>query len=65
MRTEDALGRILEGFERLEKRLEAIEGRLSEVEEAPPPPDPAVAAAPAVPGPAVAAAPAVPGPAVA
>ncbi|MHC4819782.1 MAG: hypothetical protein ACYTF8_17180, partial [Planctomycetota bacterium] len=30
MKTEDALGRILDGFQRLEKRLQEIEGRLHE-----------------------------------
>jgi hypothetical protein len=36
MKTEDALGRILDGFQRLEKRLQAIEGRLEEETESPP-----------------------------
>jgi len=33
MKTEDALGRILAGFQRMEKRLASIEGRLTEVED--------------------------------
>ena len=36
MKTEDALGRILDGFQRLEKRLKTIEGRLQDGEEEPP-----------------------------
>jgi len=33
MKTEDALGRILAGFQRMEKRLESLEGRLTDVED--------------------------------
>lgn len=51
MKTDDALGRILDSFQRLEKRLQAIEGRLHEEQEAEPAeqaPAPAAAEPPAL-----------------